>query len=78
MGIGRMPQFSRSKRLSQSPKEGGWHAHVIDGDSIQLAGTEVRLLGIDAPEWTQTCQETTAKPKIFPRTGLRCEFRVAV
>ena len=32
-------------------------AHVIDGDSIQVAGTEVRLWGIDAPEWTQTCQE---------------------
>ncbi len=30
-------------------------AQVIDGDSFVVAGTEVRLYGIDAPERRQTC-----------------------
>lgn len=30
-------------------------AEVIDGDSLRVAGTEVRLFGIDAPEYFQTC-----------------------
>ncbi|HJU33399.1 MAG TPA: thermonuclease family protein [Hyphomicrobiaceae bacterium] len=33
----------------------GW-SHVIDGDSLQVAGREVRLVGIDAPEGRQTCR----------------------
>ncbi len=31
-------------------------AVAIDGDSIRIAGEEVRLKGIDAPELQQTCQ----------------------
>lgn len=30
-------------------------ARVVDGDTIELAGERVRLLGIDAPERDQTC-----------------------
>lgn len=30
-------------------------AEVIDGDSLRVGGTEVRLFGVDAPEYTQTC-----------------------
>jgi len=30
-------------------------AEVIDGDSLRVAGTELRLFGIDAPEYTQSC-----------------------
>lgn len=30
-------------------------ARAVDGDTIRLAGTRVRLLGIDAPELAQTC-----------------------
>ncbi len=30
-------------------------AEVIDGDSFRVAGTEVRLFGVDAPEYAQTC-----------------------
>jgi endonuclease YncB( thermonuclease family) len=30
-------------------------ARVIDGDSIVVAGVEIRLYGIDAPEFRQTC-----------------------
>jgi endonuclease YncB( thermonuclease family) len=32
------------------------HARIIDGDSLLIAGTEVRLWGIDAPELFQRCQ----------------------
>jgi len=28
-----------------------------DGDSLTVGGREVRLYGIDAPEWAQTCKE---------------------
>jgi endonuclease YncB( thermonuclease family) len=31
-------------------------AHIIDGDTIDIAGTRIRLEGIDAPEAGQTCQ----------------------
>lgn len=30
-------------------------ARVIDGDSVIVSGTEIRLLGIDAPERDQNC-----------------------
>ena len=31
-------------------------ARVIDGDTIEVAGTRIRLFGIDAPERIQSCQ----------------------
>jgi endonuclease YncB( thermonuclease family) len=31
------------------------YARSIDGDSLYVGDTEVRLFGIDAPEWSQTC-----------------------
>ena len=31
-------------------------AHVIDGDSLKVAGTSIRVFGIDAPEWRQRCR----------------------
>ncbi|MFM2200636.1 MAG: hypothetical protein RL769_691, partial [Pseudomonadota bacterium] len=30
-------------------------AYVLDGDSIRVSRKEVRLFGIDAPEYSQTC-----------------------
>ncbi len=30
-------------------------AQVIDGDSLVVAGKEIRLAGIDVPEWDQVC-----------------------
>ena len=44
-----------SKNAEQSPSGA---ARVIDGDSLEVAGTEVRLQGIDAPEYGQTCNST--------------------
>ena len=29
---------------------------VVDGDTLEMAGTQIRLWGIDAPERKQTCQ----------------------
>ena len=40
------------------------HASVNDGDSLSIAGTRIRLEGIDAPEWDQSC--TDAKGAEWP------------
>jgi endonuclease YncB( thermonuclease family) len=32
------------------------HARIIDGDSLYVAGTEIRLHGMDAPELFQRCR----------------------
>lgn len=29
---------------------------VIDGDSLRVEGIEIRLHGVDAPEWSQSCE----------------------
>src|SRR3954464_1213512 len=36
-------------------------AHVIDGDTIEIGATKVRLFGIDAPESAQTCRAAVEK-----------------
>ena len=33
-------------------------ARIIDGDTIDIAGTRIRLAGIDAPESDQTCTDS--------------------
>ena len=32
-------------------------AEVVDGDTIKIDGTRIRLFGIDAPEKDQTCKK---------------------
>ncbi|MDX2307036.1 MAG: thermonuclease family protein [Hyphomicrobium sp.] len=43
-------------------------ARVIDGDTLEIHGTRIRLEGIDAPEKAQTCEGTkgAAVAKIWP------------
>jgi endonuclease YncB( thermonuclease family) len=37
-------------------------ASIIDGDTIEIHGTRIRLWGIDAPESTQLCRDADSKP----------------
>lgn len=37
----------------------GGVARIIDGDTLQIGGTKVRLLGIDAPETSQLCENVS-------------------
>lgn len=36
-------------------------AHVVDGDTLAVAGVRVRLWGIDAPEGRQACQDAAGR-----------------
>jgi endonuclease YncB( thermonuclease family) len=62
-------------------------ADVVDGDTIVIAGTRVRLEGIDAPEADQTCNSITSGPwacgkqatgalaQLIGGKSVRCESR---
>jgi endonuclease YncB( thermonuclease family) len=55
LGTGRWtPPWSRSVPIG-APFTG--RAHVVDGDTLDVAGERVRLYGIDAPELHQTCRD---------------------
>lgn len=44
--------------LSRAPEQAKTGtAHAIDGDSIVINGEEMRIKGMDAPEYRQTCTE---------------------
>jgi endonuclease YncB( thermonuclease family) len=44
-------------------------AWVIDGDTIDISGTRIRLLGIDAPESNQTCTDAGNSSWLCGRTA---------
>ncbi|MEO1748123.1 MAG: thermonuclease family protein, partial [Pseudomonadota bacterium] len=46
-------------RLSTEEFAGG--AQVLDGDSLRIVGVEVRLKGIDAPEFGQICTDAAGQ-----------------
>lgn len=52
--------------IAPRPPVGGPHvtgpARVIDGDTIDIGGTRIRLEGIDAPEAAQTCARADGRP----------------
>jgi endonuclease YncB( thermonuclease family) len=62
----------------------GEKVHVIDGDSLRIAGQEIRIAGIDAPEYRQTCfdkagqewpcgkEARTALERLVKEGGLSC------
>jgi endonuclease YncB( thermonuclease family) len=47
------PHLERAPLERQPPLVG--QAWIVDGDSIRMGGRSIRLDGIDAPEWDQTC-----------------------
>ena len=34
-------------------------ARIVDGDSLEIGGRAIRLIGFDAPEWDQDCRDGT-------------------
>lgn len=49
-------------------------ASVVDGDTLEIQGTRIRLFGIDAPESAQTCLNQSGKSD---RCGKRAAFALA-
>ena len=53
--------YDRLSRPSGPPPATGaaitGRAHVVDGDSLEIAGRRIRLFGIDAPEGRQDCRD---------------------
>lgn len=50
-------------------KEITGRASVVDGDTIEIAGTRIRFNGVDAPESTQRCDDAAGKPYRCGRTS---------
>ena len=44
-----------SDRLSPTGADRIGHPTVVDGDTLEIEGTRIRLLGVDAPETDQPC-----------------------
>jgi endonuclease YncB( thermonuclease family) len=55
--------FQRANNRSPAEVRGDivGKARVIDGDTIDIAGSRIRLQGIDAPETDQTCTDASKK-----------------
>jgi len=55
---------SYAREIAVVPPDGILHgpARVIDGDTIDISGTRIRLEGIDAPEAGQTCTSAQGQP----------------
>ena len=61
-------------------------AKIIDGDTIHIGKNKIRLHGIDAPEWNQTCtinnkewecgkKSTLALKKLIDKKTVVCEIK---
>lgn len=61
-----------SSVAAQAPTEISGSAYVVDGDSLRIGATDIRLYGIDAPEWNQQCY--AEEPRWWHRmVGIRAE-----
>jgi endonuclease YncB( thermonuclease family) len=49
------PRVASARRRSQG------QASTIDGDTLEIHGTRIRLWGIDAPESDQLCRNQTGE-----------------
>jgi endonuclease YncB( thermonuclease family) len=58
-------QWIHARSVATLPPDGQitGPARIVDGDTIDIAGTRIRLEGIDAPEAGQTCE--TAKSELW-------------
>jgi endonuclease YncB( thermonuclease family) len=52
-------EFDVGSPQQNTPRKSGGGYDAIDGDSFRAGKTEVRLHGIDAPEYRQTCSDKT-------------------
>ena len=59
----------RSPVVSRPPIVGS--AWVVDGDSIRIGSISIRLEGIDAPEWDQTCTDPGGRTWACGRSASR-------
>lgn len=50
--------FTNDKEIISSPDR---PAVVVDGDSLEIGAERIRLMGIDAPEYLQTCKDAQNK-----------------
>ena len=61
VGFASGPSYSRGIPIIPPDHVVSGPARIIDGDTIDIAGTRIRLEGIDAPEVGQTCQNGKAE-----------------
>src|SRR5262249_37296221 len=62
-------RVERAPAASGAPLAG--HAWIVDGDSIRIDGVPIRLEGIDAPEWDQTCTDQDGRTWACGRAATR-------
>ncbi len=51
-----IPLINTLSANSAEIKSPSYMVKVVDGDSLEINSTRIRLQGIDAPEYTQTCK----------------------
>lgn len=54
--------WSKAPEASAIIAANGQPVHVIDGDSLRIGDTEIRIAGIDAPEYRQNCMTADGGP----------------
>ena len=58
--VAAMLLLGKQKQISPATRVAG-AARVIDGDTLAIGERSIRILGIDAPERDQTCQDTAGQ-----------------